>query len=775
MKIRTVLAIFVSMFFLCSCSEIEEMAIEAFDYQKVYYIGDDFSFEGGIVCVLNSDNKRTELNPTQYTVDSSKFNAELVGMYTIIVNYKSLYFNYDVSVVNEIFEVELLEKNEAEIKNVSVLKGTTIDDIFIPKKEGYLFLGWYSDKDLSLKMDKDFSITSNSKFYAKWEPIKYNVIYHLNGGSNSDDNISCFTIETNTFNLTDPIRTNYIFCGWYSDNLFSKPVSCIEKGTIGDIQLYALWNNNEVTIEYEAQEGGYIVGDTSQVIENGTDTTKVEAVAKEGYRFIGWSDGEENAIRNDKEQVESKKISAKFEKIIIIRYEIFDINTGIIEGETYQVITESEPTSAVEAVASLGYIFTKWSDGVLSSKRQDEVFKNDKTIYAIFDFEQFELPILSITTSSYDSILSKEEYVKCIVSSFADDLAYSFNNMSAKIRGRGNSTWGSPKKPFKLKFDKKIDLYGNGSAKTWTLIANYVDKGLINNYMAYSVSNLFEEENYTTSTKTIELYVNNEYMGVYLLCEQVEVEENRVEISNDLASVDTGYLLELDYRAPGEGVENIDYFMSNNDIPFAIKSPDVEDEKFNESFVEYIKKYINDCFSALDSNNWEDVTQVLDVNSFVNMYIVHEFSGCCDVGYSSFYLYKEAEGKLFCGPAWDFDIAFGNCNYAQCSSSEYMWASQKPFYSKLLSFDEFRMLLDVKLSEYAPEIVKTITRCKNEYLSYKQSIYRNFEKWDILGIYVWPNTEEIVSLSTYEEHVYFSLNWGIRKLEYMTGVYCNKA
>ena len=99
--------------------------------------------------------------------------------------------------------------------------------------------------------------------------------------------------------------------------------------------------------------------------------------------------------------------------------------------------------------------------------------------------EMTELPFLYIETKDMVDIVSKEDYVECNVSLTNTDYEFEFSDIKGKIKGRGNSTWSAPKKPYKLKFDKKVDLFGDGAAKTWTILANYYDKSQIRNYLAF--------------------------------------------------------------------------------------------------------------------------------------------------------------------------------------------------------------------------------------------------------------------------------------------------
>ena len=126
------------------------------------------------------------------------------------------------------------------------------------------------------------------------------------------------------------------------------------------------------------------------------------------------------------------------------------------------------------------------------------------------------------------------------------------------IRGRGNSTWTVSKKPYKIKLDKKADLFGMGKNKHWVLIANYYDNSLVRNRLTYYLGRKLGME-YTPECVPVDVIMNHEYLGSYLLCEQIRLDENRVDENNlekadKGADVSGGYLLSME---PNEETDNV--------------------------------------------------------------------------------------------------------------------------------------------------------------------------------------------------------------------------
>ena len=274
----------------------------------------------------------------------------------------------------------------------------------------------------------------------------------------------------------------------------------------------------------------------------------------------------------------------------------------------------------------------------------------------------------------------------------------------SSIKGRGNSTWGYPKKPYNIKFEKKTALFGMDKAKKWSLLASYLDRSYLRNPLAFHLS---EEMglHFTPEYQFIDLYINNDYMGSYLATESVEVGSGRVDIAdlasdnedanpdvddledlpqkgtgkngavlsgftygskkwidipNDPADVTGGYLLETDYR--DRYAEELSGFVSDRGQCIVIKAP----ECASKAEVDYISAFFNEAEEALyapDGFNslGKHYSEYYDIDALARMYILEEFTGDDDAGMSSCYFYKDrGSGKLVASPAWDFDLSLNN-------------------------------------------------------------------------------------------------------------------
>ena len=573
----------------------------------------------------------------------------------------------------------------------------------------------------------------------------------------------------------------YIFSGW-SDG--EESAERQDLAVTADLSVSAKFTAIVYfDLNYTAEEGGYIVGNPSQRVESGHDGAKVSAVPAAGYAFSGWSDGEESAERQDTAVNENKNVSAKFSKFFSINFISANEVQGHIDGEAMQYVPDGGTTAEVTAVPSLGYKFKGWSDGVTDEKRTVTA-SEDVLLVASFEIAELSLPIICINTLNAAPILDKETYINCDVSVSNCEKSFEFAAKSGKIKGRGNSTWTHyPKKPYKLKFSDKVDLFGHGSAKTWTLIADYADKSLLRNRLAYSVGDVLGLE-FNNTSQPVELYLNGEYMGEYIVCEQTETGTNRVEINDDINLNDQGFLVELDMHLLETNVEHEEVFERDwfliDGTAYTVKGPETDDPDELSGNDPYeitakIKEKLEAFWATVTAGDYAQIEAQLDVESFAKCYIVAELFKQNDVGYSSWYVYYNPGGKLTNGPLWDFDLSVGNANYDENSPlrPDMPWAAGNIWYKELLKHTEFKELVGKILAENRDAITAKIDQIVAEAETCEDSYLRNFQKWDILNSPVWPNPQTLHDIHTWQGHVDFVVNFLKDSLIWLVGQYPN--
>lgn len=454
-----------------------------------------------------------------------------------------------------------------------------------------------------------------------------------------------------------------------------------------------------------------------------------------------------------------------------------DNNLGRVAGNTFQSLSAGVESAYVRATPHLGYKFVGWSDGVKSAARYGDIIYDDTVISALFDYDTKGFPVLAIDTKDERPIDSRDNYVTSAVSVFASPSAeLNIKDVPGQIRGRGNATWNiMEKKSYRLQLDEKTNLLGidTGDAKTWVLLANHCDQTMLRSRMAFVLGNMLDGIECSSSDTFVDLYINGRYNGVYLLCEQVEVQKNRVDIK-ETARTDSGYLIELDQYY--EGTENTDFFW-NNELPYSIVSNTKSPEQ-----VEYIKNYVGSVEDAILSGDRSRFEAVADIASCVDMYIIQEFMKNIDAGWSSFFMYiKEDGGKLFFGPPWDFDIAAGNdfrldnggWEGIYVGNGDYGFTQSNRWFIELMKTDWFESEVRQRWPAALEIISNAIGEAKNIGENHLEAFNRNYDRWIIFGQRINVEPEQIMALNSYTKHLDYFIEWCTNRLEWLDGYFGN--
>ena len=378
----------------------------------------------------------------------------------------------------------------------------------------------------------------------------------------------------------------------------------------------------------------------------------------------------------------------------------------------------------------------------------------------IIDVTKFTgLPIIYLQTDSFSPIDSKDDY---ILGDTWVDGGRGFNDFEEspmKIRGRGNSTWEFPKKPFQMKLDDKGEFLGMPNDKKWLFLAEYADKTMLRNKIAYEmgyISNL----DWTPQARFAEVFINGEYNGTYNVTQKVEESDNRVALG------DTGYLLELDQ------LERLDlddvYFESTATDKFIvnIKEPSLE---YDSEEYSYIVNLIGNFESALFGANFTSESngyrQYIDIDSFVDWFLISEITKNVDsMFFSSIYLNVIPEERIKMGPLWDFDLAFGNVDYADSRYPEGWWVKYNPWYERLFQDPYFVAKVKERFEYFNNNQNLIIDKIDTYSAQLKWAQEENDNKWQTMGVFVWPNP---VVFDTYQEEVDSMKSWYSARMSWL--------
>ena len=660
-----------------------------------------------------------------------------------------------------------IDGQSVQTSEVSLGSSAQTSPVTARASEGYRFVGWSDGKTEATRFDV---VSRGATFTAKFEKIqKYTVKYEAGEGGEIGG-IETQTLEAGmtTQEVSAIPILDYRFVAW-SDGVTDPTRSDIadENKTITAIF------SNKLTAEYLSTEGGYVLGSVSQELAQGEKTSEVTAVAITGYTFVGWSDGNKKATRSDF-VMESFQYTAVFKRLYTLELSC-DTSRGEIEGTLIQKVADGEQSLTVKAKPKTGYDFVCWSNGETSAEITFTVTKNEK-ITACFVPESSGLSVVTIDTETGKDVTSKETYIGCTVTVYDKLGTYHVIEQTGQIRGRGNSTWTQKfgKNPYKIKFDSKQNVFGFGKAKDWVLLADYIDKSLLRNNLAYTVGGKRSALEASPDCRAVEVYLNGSYHGVYLLCEQVEIGKNRVNVQQDVTALDTSYLLEMDgwaYQTPKTRIYVPDNLESGRQ--YTVKSPN--DEELTEAHKTFITNYLIDCINAAQGSDYDKVLEYIDVKSFAQAYIVFELFKNPDVDYSSVFMYRDvSDGKLYCGPLWDFDMSVGNVNHKGNvnKNPESLYVSvENPWFKALLAHDEFRELVAKELYENEDIIRETIEAELDKAYEAQDAYEKNFERWQVMGVNTWTNPSYIVAITTWEGQVEYCRDYLDKSLDYLIETY----
>ncbi len=436
-------------------------------------------------------------------------------------------------------------------------------------------------------------------------------------------------------------------------------------------------------------------------------------------------------------------------------------------GDRILGIKADSSVSNVDAVPVYCYYDSKTLHMYLSN-RQHLVFPSVVSDDDLAEEEELarrqNIPVVRIETAGGAGIYDKTNYVRGTITISDPGKLYSeVEEFSAPmgIRGRGNSTWGWPKKPWKVKLDEKAEILGMPADKEWALLANYADRTLLRNVVAMKLSEICGFS-WTPKMRSVEVYLNNEYQGVYTLCEHKKVSSSRVAIDKK-----TDFYFEIE-----ENQDETTVWRTSMGVPMMFSEPEVPTpEQFD-----YVRQLFNDFEKALYSDDVAAYEDYVDVDSFINYYIVQELTKNVDGNFrKSTFLTKEQGKKLEMYHLWDFDLTLGNCGYfdwrvgngpqnffikdfaSNCTPGD-NWINL------MMRDPAFLIKLKSRWNALMPQFEKIPEFIEQQALYLDQAQKRNFQRWSILESVDWVM---FPSLGSYEKEVDYLIDFYTDRLYWL--------
>ncbi len=398
--------------------------------------------------------------------------------------------------------------------------------------------------------------------------------------------------------------------------------------------------------------------------------------------------------------VETEDKSLRFETFVLEKENnpqlkediVFNIGDNILDGELKKYFYHAIPTffsnaqsievNDIKQVSAKSPVdFRETITYILKST------SGDSKKYTINISWDDSLAQLNFKTEGGASINSKEDYLRGVLT-IDGQSKYSDFTASARIRGRGNTTWSYPKKPFKIKLDSEESIFGLAPEKDWVLLANYLDNTHLLNAVGMKIGQLLEMP-FTNTIIPVEVTLNDKYLGLYMLTEQIEAKSNRVDIGEEgiLLNLDTNFDEEWQFKSESYG------------LPVTIKYPK---KSMNADKLTLIKNQFEElellvASADFPNNNYLDY---IDGTSIANYLIAYLLTGNEEINHpKSTYIHKTGTGKFTMGPIWDFDWAFayeGSFQHFSSFERPLFWSPSfkgTQFFSKLLIDPKIKSLI----------------------------------------------------------------------------------
>lgn len=371
------------------------------------------------------------------------------------------------------------------------------------------------------------------------------------------------------------------------------------------------------------------------------------------------------------------------------------------------------------------------------------------------------LPVVFVDTPDGQAVTSKEDWLEDSHLRIYNEEGKLDYDGPMSIKGRGNTTWNQPKKPYALKLDEKAEVLQMPEHKRWVLLANYLDRTLMRNHIAFYLA---QSEGialeWTPRGHFVDVVFNGKHQGNYYLCEQIKIDENRVNVhENEPEDVDGGYLLEWDTN-----YDEVNKFRSPVfDFPVMIKEPDEED--LTPAQFDFIKDYVCHVETVLTQNDFAETgtyKELIDVDSFVDFWIINEVTGNDECNWpKSCYMYKDKGGKLKAGPIWDYDYATFGKFYGRFHDMRAIWNRQ------LFQDPSFVQRAQERWKQLLPEFEKALDEITRTADLIRTSAEANEKLWPIKGSSV--NGDEKLSFQeateTMRQKLAEQLEWMDRSIQ----------
>ena len=345
-----------------------------------------------------------------------------------------------------------------------------------------------------------------------------------------------------------------------------------------------------------------------------------------------------------------------------------------------------------------------------------------------------------------------------------------------QIRGRGSSTWRymGEKRSFRIRLNEPHTMPGSDvTATDWSFIANASEPSLMRSYAAYHLAGLLRGGNFAVPTRTfMHVYLNGDYRGVYMLTDQVHVHEGRIQLSFHQDPMRSEYFVQWCRHA--RMPDDVYVRIGANQQAFEVRFP--SGRRLTDAHTDFVRAFLTEVDAAMDQLDFERIAALIDLESFVDFYIINEFFKNVDVGFSSvFFQIRQTETgpRLYAGPIWDFDQSAGSSvvrGWFVDYGPERLWAVHANAWMRpFVIVPELRQAVADRWHEIRHhEIEAMMMHIERVSVRYRDCFERNFVRWpNHIGQYVWRTPLSISQIATHEGQVNHLLQWLNQRMDWL--------
>ncbi len=384
---------------------------------------------------------------------------------------------------------------------------------------------------------------------------------------------------------------------------------------------------------------------------------------------------------------------------------------GVQGGYEIQVASSGVPWSTVERTNGTSTSFTDVVPGTTYGFRIGAAVDGGPTTLwgptINVRFYDLVLPVIRIDTEDAAPVADKENYVPATMTLDPNGSEYAAFSGTLGIRGRGNSTWLEPKKPYRLRLDTKSPLMDIASNRHFVLLANAIDRSQLRTFAASELAHSTDLA-WTPTYRHVEVILNGQYDGVYQLSEHIRPDPDRVDIDelgpddNSGHELTGGYLLEVDQRL--EENDEPGFRTARDNYPIVVKEPDPMTPEQRDYITSHVQEFEDRLYSPNYTDPVDGYRPYLDVDAFIDHYLVQEVTANMDgFRYSTFFSKARGDDRLRYGPIWDFDQSMGSArSWRPLNPTGWQHQNSSLWTQRLLSDPSFRAELDARWDELQP-------------------------------------------------------------------------